>query len=298
MLTSRAEFSGEARGCGSIVTAETTASDAEQAHVLFEALPDGRFLPTEFSRGPWSPDALHGGPVAALVTGAAEGHEVDRSNPMQVARLTLELLRPVPLEPLTLSLRTTRRGRKVQLIEVGITAGVREVARALVLRARQLPLDLPQLPTAGSTATGGVVPVPGPQEAPRQEPDHLWTAFHNSAMDMRYAAGRWLSSGPATVWFRLTCPVVSGWPVTAAMRAAAAADFGNGISMLLPFGEWSFVNPDLTMYLDRLPVGDWVCLDATTSVRAESGLGLAQSTMFDQHGSIGRALQTLVIEPR
>ena len=200
-----------------------------QAHALFEALPDGRFLPTEFSRGPWSPDALHGGPVAALVTGAAEGHEVDRSNPMQVARLTLELLRPVPLEPLSLSLRTARRGRKVQLIEVGISAGVREVARALVLRARQSPLELPPLPNDGSTATGGAVPVPGPQDARRQEPDHLWTAFHNSAMDLRYVAGGWLSSGPATVWFRLTCPVVDGWPVTPAMRAAAAADFGNGI---------------------------------------------------------------------
>ena len=283
------------------MTAETTETDAAQEQVLFEALPDGRFLPTDFSRGPWSPDALHGGPVAALVTGAAEGHEVDRSNPMQVVRLTLELLRPVPLEPLTLSLRTTRRGRKVQLIEVDVSAGVREVARALVLRARQLPLDLPPLPAAGSTATGdavGAVPAPGPQDARRPERDHLWTAFHNSGMDMRYVAGGWLSSGPATAWFRLTCPVVQGWPVTPAMRAAAAADFGNGISMLLPFEEWSFVNPDLTMYLDRQPVGEWVCLDATTSVRAETGLGLAQSTLFDEHGAIGRALQTLVIEPR
>jgi hypothetical protein len=276
-------------------------AEAQPASALFEALPDGRFQPTEFSRGPWSPDALHGGPVAALVTGAAEGHEVDRSNPMQVVRLTLELLRPVPLEPLSLSLRTARRGRKVQLIEVGVSAGVREVARALVLRARQLPLELPPLPADGSTAAGGAgrsVPVPGPDDARRQERDHLWTGFHNSAMELRYAAGGWLSSGPATVWFRLTCPVVEGWPVTPAMRAAAAADFGNGISMLLPFEEWSFVNPDLTMYLDRPPVGDWVCLDATTTVRAETGLGMAQSALFDEDGPIGRALQTLVIEPR
>lgn len=283
------------------MSAEPTADPpAPQAHALFEALPDGRFQPTEFSRGPWSPDALHGGPVAALVTGAAEGHEVDRSNPMQVARLTLELLRPVPLEPLSVSLRTARRGRKVQLIEVGISAGVREVARALVLRVRQLPLDLPPLPAQGSTAsgTGGTAPVPGPEDARPQERDQLWTAFHNTAMDLRYVSGGWLSAGPATVWFRLTCPVVEGWPVTPAMRAAAAADFGNGISMLLPFEEWSFVNPDLTMHLDRPPVGEWVCLDATTSVRAETGLGLAQSAIFDQHGPIGRALQTLVIEPR
>jgi hypothetical protein len=274
-------------------------AEPEAASALFDALPDGRFLPTEFSRGPWSPDALHGGPVAALVTGAAEGHEVDRSNPMQVARLTLELLRPVPLEPLTLSLRTSRRGRKVQLIEVGISAGVREVARAVVLRARQLPVELPPLPADGSTTgSAGQVPMSGPQEARRQERDHLWTAFHNTAMELRYVTGGWLSAGPATVWFRLTCPVVSGWPVTPSMRAAAAADFGNGISMLLPFEEWSFVNPDLTMYLDRPPVGEWVCLDATTTVRGETGLGLAQSAMFDQQGPIGRAVQTLVIEPR
>ena len=266
---------------------------------LFEPLPDGRFLPTDGTRGPWSPDSLHGGPVAALVTGAAEGHEVDRSNPMQVARLTLELLRPVPLEPLTLVPKVTRRGRKVQLVEVAVSAGVREVARATVLRVRRLPVELPQLPAGGSTAAAdGPAPAPGPRDARRQARDDLWPGFHNTAMDIRYAAGGWLSAGPATVWFRLRCPVVEGWPVTAAMRAAAAADFGNGISMLLPFERWSFVNPDLTMHLDRLPEGEWICLDASTTVRAETGTGLAQSALYDERGGIGRALQTLVVEPR
>ena len=59
---------------------------------LFEALGDERFLPGDAARGPWSQDSLHGGPVAALLAGAAETL-LDGLHP---ARVTVELLRPAP----------------------------------------------------------------------------------------------------------------------------------------------------------------------------------------------------------
>ena len=93
-------------------------------------LPDGdRFVPTELSRGPWSPDAQHGGPPAALLARAIERFEGGEH--MHVARLTIELLRPVPLRPLAIEARWARPGRKVQLVAASLHDGETEVARAV-----------------------------------------------------------------------------------------------------------------------------------------------------------------------
>src|SRR5215475_11815073 len=110
------------------------------ASALFEF--DGEhFVPTELSRGPWSPDALHGGPVAALLAHAAAGVDADGST--QPARLTVELLRPVPLAPLRVSTRVLRPGRKVQLVEASLHSATHEVARVTMLRICRQPLALP-----------------------------------------------------------------------------------------------------------------------------------------------------------
>ena len=71
--------------------------------------------------------------------------------------------------------------------------------------------------------------------------------------------------------------------------------FGNGIGAALPYGEWRFINPDLTIHVARLPRGEWVCLDAVTWPESE-GIGLAESELFDEHGRIGRSLQSLLLE--
>src|SRR5687768_14940584 len=107
---------------------------------LFEIDGD-RYVPTGLARGPWSPDAQHGGPPAALLTRAVEA--VDAPVAMQVARATFELLRPVPLVALTVSTEVLRPGKKVQLVGASLRAGDTEVMRATVLRIRaaELPVD-------------------------------------------------------------------------------------------------------------------------------------------------------------
>jgi hypothetical protein len=123
-----------------------------------------------------------------------------------------------------------------------------------------------------------------------------WVAFHNSGVEMRWVAGRWRQPGPATVWGRLRVPVVAGEETSPVVRAAAIADFGNGISSELEFGQWRFLNPDLTLHLARPPVGEWICLDART-VLGNAGAGLAESSLSDRDGTFGRAVQSLLIEP-
>jgi len=72
---------------------------------------------------------------------------------------------------------------------------------------------------------------------------------------------------------------------------------GNGISAILDFARYSFVNLDLTVNLLRRPMGEWICLDARTCL-GPNGCGLAESMLYDLHGLVGRATQSLSIRSR
>ena len=245
--------------------------------------------PTALARGPWSQHAMHGGAPASLLARVLERH--DPGPAMFVARLTVDLLRPVPLVPLDVVVRTTRPGKKVQWVEAALWAEGLEVVRAGALRLRTaegLGLPLP--------------PAPSPElRTPAQStPFEIQLASGASvgfwaAMDVRQAAGSWTESGPGAVWFRLRVPVVAGEVPSPLQRVAAAADFGNGVSTALRRGEYLFINADLSIHLHRHPVGEWIGLDATT--RAEPvGVGLARSTLHDEQGPIGTSLQCLLVD--
>lgn len=247
-------------------------------------------VPTALARGPWSPDAQHGGGPAALLARAVE--RCDPGPASFVSRLTIELLRPVPLTPLRVTARTTRPGKKVQFIEGAIHAGEVEVARAHALRTRVADLELPSVPyesTMDAPDRGEPFAIEFPLSRGAADIG-FW-----SAMELRYMRGAWTESGPAAVWFRLRVPVVAGEEPSPLQRVAAAADFGNGISSALERGSYLFINPDLTVYLHRSPGGEWVGLDAATAVEPV-GIGLAASVLHDEQGVIGRALQALLVD--
>jgi hypothetical protein len=256
-------------------------------------VPDGdRFVPTTLCRGPWSPDAQHGGPPAALLARAVEHAAGDDG--LVVARLTVELLRPVPLVPLAVAARVVRPGKKVQLVEATLDAGGTTVARAAALRIRTKALAVPD----------DVVPAPPPFPLPAAGRDGMapwgdalaYPAYHSNAVDHRFVAGGFETAGPAIDWIRLRVPLVAGEPTSPLARVAAAADFGNGISWILSrLDGWMFINPDLTIHLNRHPAGEWVALEAVTHVGSE-GIGLAESRLWDERGPLGRSLQSLLLE--
>src|SRR3954466_16067497 len=77
------------------------------------------FEPTELTRGPWDPNAQHGGAPAALIAG-----ELERaSDGRPFARLALHLMRPVPLVPLTVEIRVDRDGRRARRMRADLKAG-------------------------------------------------------------------------------------------------------------------------------------------------------------------------------
>jgi hypothetical protein len=242
-----------------------------------------RYVPSELTRGPWDPDAQHAGPPAALLGRAVESCEP--RDGMQVGRITLEILRPVPLDPLETTARVVRPGRSVELLEASLSGPDGEVMRATAWRLR--PGDV-GLPSDGAP--------PGPERGTARDffPTGQEVGYH-VAMEYRFVDGAFLETGPATVWMRMRVPLVAGEEPSPLERVLVAADSGNGVSAALDFHRYLFINTDLSVHLLRMPVGEWVCLDATTHV---DGLGLSDTALWDERGLIGRAAQTLLVRQR
>ena len=245
-----------------------------------------RFVPTELTRGPWSAEAQHAGPPAALVARAIESLDGER---LRLARFTFDVLRPVPLTPLRVEARAIRSGRSTQYAEASLADDAGEIARATAWRIRGEPRDELDLdPT----------PPPGPEDAapsPFFEPG--WSPSYFDAMEWRLARGALDTPGPAAVWMRMRGPLVEGEEPSPAMRVLVAADSGNGISWALPLETSIFINTELTVHLARLPDDDWVCLDARTRIGPD-GVGLAESILWDRRGMIGRGAQALFVGTR
>ena len=120
---------------------------------------------------------------------------------------------------------------------------------------------------------------------------------YHTAMEWRSVDGGFLEPGPATVWMRMGCPLVAGEEPTPLQRTLVAADVGNGISAVLDWRRYLFINVDLTVHLERMPEGEWVCVDAVT-LPQRNGIGTAESVLSDERGRIGRAAQALLIAER
>lgn len=244
-----------------------------------------RYMPGPLTEGPWSADAQHGGPVSALLAGGVE----DASGDTQVVRLTVELLRPVPISPLALRTEVVKPGRNVQLVEAGLYADETEVARARALRIRRTSMEVP-VDRSGP-------PAPPPEgTAGRKPPGVVRTAFAE-AVDLRFVKGDWDETGPVIMWTRLMVPVVEGLEPSPLQRTAAAADFGNGVSRVLDFSTHTFINPDLTVALARVPEGEWILFDVVSRL-SEQGFGQAESQIFDPAGPVGRSVQSLLVTER
>jgi hypothetical protein len=124
--------------------------------------------------------------------------------------------------------------------------------------------------------------------------------FDNTAVEHRASVATFLELGAAVDWIRVRADLLPGVALSPFERVAAAADFGNGVSATVPWDRYLFVNPDLTIQLFRLPVDEWVRLDAVTYLDPAphaGGVGLAESILSDRDGRLGRATQSLFIAP-
>jgi hypothetical protein len=258
----------------------------------FTAVDARAFRASTLTRGPWDPSHQHAGPPIALVCRAIEqaAHEHGLSH---VARLTANLLRPVPIGQLIVEVMTDYVGRNAGHFSAHLMAGDKEVARFTALAQRETPLALPEdlpghpLPMA---------PLPPEASPPAQFPFAGRQVGYADLVETRLAKGTFWN-GPCAVWFRLRHPLLEGEAPSPYQRVAVAADSGNGVSAVLDYQRYLFVNSDLTINLLRRPVGEWICLDARTCLGPDGG-GLAESSLYDENGFVGRATQSLAVRDR
>ena len=255
---------------------------------FYDAVGEQTFKAREHTRGPWHPDHQHGGPPAALLGRAIEslvGAE------FAVARVTVVFLRPVPIATLAVQSELLRDGRTVKQAAATLLFDGKPVAQAHALAIRTSDVELPPLPPTGLVAP------PPPDAAPPFGFDFFaWPVGYHTAMEGRFVKGTW-GQGPVQAWMRMRGQLVAGEAPSPLARVLAAADSGNGVSVVLPPDRYTFVNPDLTVTLLRPLRGEWVCLDAIT-LPEPRGVGLADTRLWDTGGVIGRGAQTLVIARR
>lgn len=261
------------------------------AEAFYLPLGDGRFVSTEHTGGPWDPALQHGGPPSALLASAIEAESP--AWPGTVARMSVDILGPVPVAELTVRSTVLRPGRSVDLVQAELEAQGRVVVRAQAWRVRVADLELP--PPAD---TAGIDEAPPPAfPAAESALPAGWTGGYLHAMEWRLSAGQWGERGPATIWGRMRVPLVAGEEPTGLQRMMTIADSGSGVSSMLPLPGWLFINPELTVHVAAAPRGEWICLDARTRIDA-SGFGLATSRLFDHRRLVGYGAQSLLVDAR
>lgn len=226
--------------------------------------------------------------VCRAIESAAREHGLTH-----VARLTANLLRPIPIAELEIDVTTDYAGRNAAHYTARLSSEGKELARFTALVQRENELALPDdldghpLPQA---------PKPPAESAIRRMPFGLGLPGYTDLVENRIASGKFFG-GRCAAWFRLQRPLVEGEDPGGYQRVAVAADSGNGISAVLDLQRYVFVNSDLTINLLRRPLGEWICVDARTLL-APNGCGLAESQLFDEAGLIGRATQSLSVRAR
>jgi hypothetical protein len=244
-----------------------------------------RCVPTKHAGSPWADDLLHGGPPAGLLARAVEN--LAATEEMRVARLTIDLFRPVPMKPLTVQARSVREGKRIHAVDAVVIADGIEVSRAsgLLLRATELPGIRP----------GGTMLPPSLGEADPDPPIRSFDmprreGFHTASVIRRLPR---TETGPSIAWIRVP-QLIEGETMSPLVRLAATCDFVNAVGSMgsLP-GGMGFINTDSTIYIHRLPIGEWICLQVERSVEPY-GIGVSSAVLYDQDGSVGRAAQAVL----
>ena len=253
------------------------------------------FVGTSCTQGPWDPNSQSGGAVLALLGHVLE--DVPALTPMSLTRLTVDIVRPVPMgQRLHVDADVLREGKKIQVTELVVRAGDTVTTRARALRIRDRDVGgLDALPV--STSDDNPAATLPPPEA-LTGVDHLpWVApFLRYGAELRRTVEP--IDGVHAVWCRLRVPVVAGEPVRATSRAALPLDLANLIGVDLDPARIVTINPDVTGHVCRAPAGEWVALTGHTYFSNAVGHGVSMAVMSDVEGVFGVASTSQILDAR
>jgi hypothetical protein len=253
--------------------------------VLDEQVDGGRYLADPGTAGPWSTQLQHGGPPGALLTRSAERLAGADRNDLVALRIAAEFVGPVPVGEVLVEANVVRAARSAVLVDAVLRAGERDCLHARVWLIR----------VADTTAVAA--PLPETQPVPDGLPDLGGRFPYHDTIEWRSLTGHMSTPGPGRTWARPLYTMVPDEPLTGLQRVVVAGDSASGISSELDWATWTFLNIDLDVHLSRPMDGEWVYLDAITSL-GTAGAALTRSTVSDVRGAVGCTAQTLVLSPR
>lgn len=254
---------------------------------FYQQRDEHRFASTRHTAGPWSEEAQHFGPPSALLTRAIEA--VPERQRMLLARITVEILGPVPLTELRVHAELERPGKSVELVAAQLATPARTVATA---RAWRIAVG-----DTAEVAAGDAAPLPGPGPVAEQQRPPGWSGGYLDAVEWRILSGGFDVPGDSTVWARQRIPLVAGEEPSPMQRLMAIADSGNGAAARLDPRSWYFINSELTVHSHREPATEWIGLDAH-SVLGTHGVGTATTRLHDERGHLGHGAQALLVRRR
>lgn len=253
-------------------------------------IPEGNlFHATEQAGGPWSPDMLQGSATTALMVREVE--RLAQRSGFAVRRLIFDLWRPAGLRAYRVETEMLRDGRKAKTVQVRLKDGETEIGRCsalLTAQGGQSPTD-PFSTVAAADA---------PPEAGTPPPAFAqkWSRYFQN-VSVRLIEGALEKPGPAAAWMRLDLPMVEGEANTPLVQAVQAADFASGVGQIVDMREWTFINPEISLYFFRPPEGDWILIRSRTRAGA-NGAGLTTATLSDRQGPFAEVMQAMTFERR
>jgi hypothetical protein len=227
-------------------------------------------VPSPMARSPWAPDMMHGRYLAGLL---ARAIEIEHGDPeFHPGRITVDLFRSPPMHPLEVTTKVARTGNRIRVVdgEVTMDGGVYARASVVLLKRSEQP--------AGEVWTPPPWDAPHPTTLPEPEFEAPW--------DMRSVSESWFGAfEQKRIWLREIRELVAGEEMTPFVRAATAADIANPLVNSGTNGL-EFINGDITLYLARLPVDEWIGFEASHHISAD-GIAVGGSIVYDTHGPIG-----------
>ena len=250
-------------------------------------------MPTEHAASPWGPITIHGGASAGLMVSLME--EQFPTDTMQLTRLTVDLFRPVPMALLEPRHRIIRDGKRIKVLEVSLFHEGQEICRSSALIVARRDIVLPahaRLATAppqkmvDAFSQEALIGINAISKAKGIEyPPGLHTLIPLKPIFLNLGVGRGCS------WVRLPLNVREGVENSPVVSVATLSDFSNGFAQLYLSPEQGFINADITLNLHRMPVDDWIVIDAHARAQ-DNGIAMVEAVLYDQSGMLGRVSQS------
>ncbi len=246
-----------------------------------------RFVPTAHVGGAWAPNEQHIAPAFGLLCHAVEqDRDRRRADGLLLSRLSYDILGPLPLEEVAVTVSVQRPGRTVELVEAELSCAGRVGVR---LRAWL------QRPERTEELAGTELPAMPPRDLlPRVASSEIWPGGFIASLDVHR---RLLTPGRGQVWVHTDVQLIAGEEVSPTASAVGLLDVANGLSVRADPSKVFFPNVDLTAHLVRRPAGEWIGLDTTVTFGPD-GLGLTSTVIHDLDGPLGALQQALTVRPR